>query len=815
MSTFLDLMDGVAAYYGSGSDEWAAIAQGGVTAQTLPIIQQVPGVTVTRSASGAVLGYDYSNPFAQTPSGAAIIDSNAQSGSYGLTSYNANIPATAVTDAGTGVTTMQSGAVVSGTGRTLATVADRTSLALAGAALGTKLGLAIDTALYNANPQWWDEHFPSMNPSTWQTLVPDNAAGNVIRSLIGLDQTSNTATMYLDQRLLAYAYQTMLQNGAWGGGGEGSADYDGDTTFLHMEGIEMPFVMSTMASAKYGNTQYLFMSSSPTTCMILAPSSYSYPTRNQYEVLMIGASLNNDFTLSYQENTGTVTTLTPAQITVNGHTFWYKAFSRSFNTTQRPTVTGGTWNEWANVPWPSDTPPTQVSGNKSVAYIMLFGDITPGSVPGVEENPEASMHLDPSTVINPTTGVAVQPGDSLDDTINGLRTAYPNLFTNPVYEDVPQQDGTITRITYIPVPYPNVTPQGNPVTDLTPGVDPQVTPQVDPATRPDAGQGITDSVTNPPAPPETGSGETPPAIIPTGSASALYSVYNPSSSELASLGAWLWSTNFVDQLLKLFSDPMQAIIGLHKVFCIPPISGRGNIKVGYLDSGVTTNLVSGQYVTIGCGSVTLPEFYGNVLDYEPYTQVSIYLPFVGIVPLDTGEVMRGRLTVTYHIDVLTGACLAEVSVTRDMAGGILYTYTGNAAVQYPLSSGSYMGILSSLVSVAGGIVGTISSGGAMAPLAMGTAAGVLSARTRVQHSGGFSGNAGAMGVRRPYLIITRPQSALAVNYEAYQGAPANHTTTLGRCSGFVRVKAVHLDGIPATLQELTEIERMLREGIII
>lgn len=811
MSTFLDLLDGVASYYGSGSDEWVKIAQGGVTSQTIPIIQQVPGVTITRSASGSILGYDYANPFPQTPSAATIIDSNAQSGSYGLSSFTSNIPATAVTDPVTGTTTMQSGALVTGTGSTLAAVADRASLALAGVALGTKLGLAIDSALYNANPQWWDEHFPSMNPQTWETLVPAGAAGNVVRALIGLDDVNKTATMYMNERMLAYAYLTLLQGGAWSG--EGEAGYSGDTSWAHMEGIELPFKLTTLASCTNANYVRNLSSDAPLSMAILAPDPYSVPQAGAWKSIMVAAGDTPDFSI-YRDETPNIHSRYPAvEVTVNGKTFYYTYIAFGFDRAMvQPTILAGEWNEWEASPYPSDV--GKASGYKTIAYIMMYGDVTPG-MSGAEDNPEAGTHVDPSTVVNPTTGQPVTPSDDLDDVVQALKTAYPNLFTDPVYEDVPQDDGTIQRITYIPVPYPNINQDGQPVTDLTPGVDPQTDPQVDPQTRPGSSQNITDSVATDPTPPDTGSGETPPAIIPTGSASALYSIYNPSQAELSQLGAWLWSSNFVDQLLKLFADPMQAIIGLHKVFCAPPISGRGTIKVGYLDSQVPTNLVSGQYVTIQCGSVTLPEYFGNVLDYDPYTRVSIYLPFVGIVPLDTGEVMRGQISVTYHIDVLTGACLAEVSVTRDLAGGILYTYTGNAAVQYPLSSGSYMGILSSIVSVAGGIAGTIASGGAMAPLAMGAASGILSARTRVQHSGGFSGNAGAMGARVPYLIVTRPQSALAGNYEAFEGVPANHTTTIGRCAGYIRCKVAHLEGVPATQIELAELEELLSSGVLI
>ena len=95
----------------------------------------------------------------------------------------------------------------------------------------------------------------------------------------------------------------------------------------------------------------------------------------------------------------------------------------------------------------------------------------------------------------------------------------------------------------------------------------------------------TDTPTEDPNPPDTGGGLTPPIVVPVGSASALWSVYNPTLTEINQLGAWLWSNNFIDQLLKMFNDPMQAIIGLHATFIQPVTGSAQNIKVGYLDSG--------------------------------------------------------------------------------------------------------------------------------------------------------------------------------------------------------------------------------------
>lgn len=816
-TTYQQLMDAVAQYYGSGSDEWMKIAQNGVTQESLPIIQQVPGVTVTLSKSGKYLGYDYNNPFSGAPDPVSAVDSNVQTGMYGAGSFNAQLPATTVTDQSTGLTTMHSGSKLAATGATIATLADRANLALVGVSLGTKLGKFIDSTLYNISPSWWDEHYPTINPETWDDMATTQGGKDVIRSIFGLQ--NDDTTMYLDERLLAYTYMLLLQSGAYSTGNYSgtNSDYSSGvyTNFWYTYwNSPLNFSGGNMIRRTYYNDMLI--------------STVTYTSNAEYCTYILGTGYGRGpFFFSRRPFTGTVTTVYSSG---DPETVTFSSSLMSSSDTHNKTGQDIYYYYFANADSPSRVDTTvsntvsdslyyfdQLQMLSDLWQFSIGGTITGGAgLDGVTNNPEASTQVNPSALINPTTGQPVTANDDPADVLQALKTQYPTLFTGSIYQDVPQPDGSTKRITYLPTPYPDTTDPTKPITDDTTGIDPQTDPEVNPDTRTqDLIRQIIDNLTSDPTPPDTGDGSTPAPVIPTGSANALYAIYNPTQAELNSFGGWLWSSNFVDQLLKLFNDPMQAIIGLHKVFAAPSISGQSTIKVGYLDSGVSSNVVGNQYTTINCGSVRVREYFGNVFDYDPFTQIYIYLPFVGIEKLDTGDVMRGQVGVKYHVDVLTGACLAEISVTRDGSGGILYTFTGNCAVQYPISSGSYMGIIASMASIAGGVVGTVISGGALAPVAMGAVSGVLNAHTRVQHSGGFSGNAGAMGVKKPYLIITRPQTCLANEFPKFNGYPANKTTTLSTCTGFVKCESCHVENIPATEAELTEIEALLTTGILI
>lgn len=312
-------------------------------------------------------------------------------------------------------------------------------------------------------------------------------------------------------------------------------------------------------------------------------------------------------------------------------------------------------------------------------------------------------------------------------------------------------------------------------------------------------------------------GNTPPAEPPVlnGSSNGLWTMYNPTKQEVNSFGAWLWSDTLIDQIIRQFNSPIDAVIGFHQIYCTPVTGSPKVIKAGFLDSPVSAAEVTNQYATIDCGQVSVDEYYGNALDYDN-TQVSIFLPFVGIVPLNTNVVMGSVLHVIYRIDVFTGTCLAQVKVIKANSNAVMYAFEGNCAVQIPLTGTTYTGMVGALL---GGLSASVSfmAGdmyhGTMGALGAITAAG--SGLTGVKQSGNMGANAGSLGIRIPYLIITRSASAMPAGFEGLRGIPSTDLVYLGSVSGFTSVRDVHLEGIPATAEEINEIKELLSEGVIL
>lgn len=299
-------------------------------------------------------------------------------------------------------------------------------------------------------------------------------------------------------------------------------------------------------------------------------------------------------------------------------------------------------------------------------------------------------------------------------------------------------------------------------------------------------------------------------------------MYNPSAAQLKSLSDFMWSGAFdLVTYKKLFSDPMQSIIGLSIVPVQPSVAGSKNVMFGTIDSGISMNYLSTNYVQLDCGSVSIDKYVGCFMDNDPYTKISIYLPFIGIRQLSADDCIGRSVHVVYNIDVLTGACACFIDVSGK---GVLYSYNGSCITNVPLTAVNFSGAIQNAVSAIGSMVG-IAAGmatGAAPVTAMSVAGLVTSAantamnsKPQVQRSGNLGGSAGIMSILTPYVIIERPNLSVPNRVEHYVGQTSNITMQLSACHGFTMCEYVHLDGIYATSEEILEIESMLKAGVIL
>lgn len=324
--------------------------------------------------------------------------------------------------------------------------------------------------------------------------------------------------------------------------------------------------------------------------------------------------------------------------------------------------------------------------------------------------------------------------------------------------------------------------------------------------------------------------------------------YAMTQNQLDTFLTELNTPSFLDNIAKLFSSPIENVVSLCQFpFDVKPLTAAWNILN---DTPIIINIVQmesvglhlGKITTplLDLGSTTIPRYFNNFMDYAPYTKIELYLPYIGFETLDTNVVMGKTLNIKYAVDLGTGRCTAFVSVGTDADETIIMTRDGQMGIQIQVAGGSGADISRSMlrmgvgaaagaVSLGAGAVGAgLNAAGAAGAVGMvGASAGYLANTTvnainagqiNVHKGGSNSPNNGFYAPQNAYLIYTRPTVARPSNYDATIGRPSGKTKQLQELTGFTVVEAVHVEGsgfATATGDELTEIERLLKTGVIL
>ena len=352
-------------------------------------------------------------------------------------------------------------------------------------------------------------------------------------------------------------------------------------------------------------------------------------------------------------------------------------------------------------------------------------------------------------------------------------------------------------------------------------------------------------------------------------------IYRSDLQSLRDLAAYMWTDStflatLKNKALQLFEDPMDAIITLNMF----PFSLHGHygsavgVSVMYIPTGVAMWPMTQQFVSVDCGEAYIPKVRASALDYNPYTRIRLFLPFIGTVELDPDEVIGKTIHVKYKVDVVSGVCVAVVMADNDAR----YQFAGHCAIPMPLSASDFTGYLQAILGIGGALVGASMAAGAptqggtlleppvvdaggrtvssvtrkernpatgrlvtasqettettregrqatygelakrVSPNVVGA---VINSKMGIEHSSGFSANTGYLGVRYPFITLITPRYCNPSQYGTLNGRPSMIYLKLGDCNGYTEVQSIKFSGISATNPELSELSTLLKSGVFL
>lgn len=257
------------------------------------------------------------------------------------------------------------------------------------------------------------------------------------------------------------------------------------------------------------------------------------------------------------------------------------------------------------------------------------------------------------------------------------------------------------------------------------------------------------------------------------------------------------------------------VIDCHIIPCYPTVGAKEKIKVGFKTFNQQSLKVTSDYVSVDCGSLSIAEYYNNFIDYVG-TEAKLYLPFVGFVGLEPEFFQNGTIKVVYSFNIVDGSFMVHVLSTSsksNLKDTVIGSYSGNCCVHIPITGLNYSTLVTSVLNGTGATVSNLMSGNVIG--AVDNALNTLSSKPSMQNSNGYSSSSAFLGIRKPYLLISRIVSSFSNNYTQENGLPLNVSKTLNQMEGLTVVKNAILDGLSCTSKEKEMIKNMLEKGVIL
>lgn len=325
-------------------------------------------------------------------------------------------------------------------------------------------------------------------------------------------------------------------------------------------------------------------------------------------------------------------------------------------------------------------------------------------------------------------------------------------------------------------------------------------------------------------PPEEDDYEDPEDIIPDPSetepsgydlgGTGLTQTYKVTDTQLKQLGEFLWGASFIDDIKLVNNNPIENIVGCKRIpFDIPAGVAR-NIVMGNVTAPASGNIIS-QIPIINIGEIVYNGYYGNFLDYSPYTRLILFLPFCGFTEIDPSIITGKRMSIKYAIDVIMGKCRAMVFVE----GAYYASYDGNFGVEMALTGSNRAQVDAGLVAS----VASIGAGAYFAPAGMAekvakaAVGGIETAVASQYHStrtGSYSSTCAWQETRKCFMIADIPTCQYPTSYGHDRGYPCMLTRTLATMRGFTICSTdIDLSGLTCTEEEINMIREYLVGGI--
>ena len=311
------------------------------------------------------------------------------------------------------------------------------------------------------------------------------------------------------------------------------------------------------------------------------------------------------------------------------------------------------------------------------------------------------------------------------------------------------------------------------------------------------------------------------------------SYYSVSAQQMANIKSYLMSNTFLQDnnlytnpdispdLLKALYNPYQYIVSCKFYpFSRPTGTEVNGINFGWwtLPYQAIRMPEGGNIVVTASDSYTVPAHpqaaaRGSYLNHAPYSELTVYHPLIGTVPLDMARIDAGDvINILIQAETITGQGYIIIRSTRNNQHYILYQGMTQIAIDIPLAQMNIdtINVARTAVNTVGNIVSSAMSlnvGGVISAAGNGVL-DALQCTAPVLQSGGTPGNRASFAETAKFIMIQR---SVAPDDNTDRGRPLCQVKTINTLSGYIKCADAHFAS-PCLAAEREQIENLMDSG---
>lgn len=280
------------------------------------------------------------------------------------------------------------------------------------------------------------------------------------------------------------------------------------------------------------------------------------------------------------------------------------------------------------------------------------------------------------------------------------------------------------------------------------------------------------------------------------------------------------SSGIGDDIKNYFGDAANSFIFARRVpisMSRLPFQSLEDVWAGKYSMNYRVTTLGSQFVHPDPIELTVPSYKADFRNWEPYTKLQLYFPFLGAIDLAANEFGQ-KILIDYVLDLLTG--LMTVNVCNNNTRNVIASYTTEFGEPIPIVSNqtSIGTAISSGIGAAGWGLGAVAAGSSVmgiTAIMMASSAITSAVSTTSKQHGSFGGSkAEQLKTQAVLLKLFRNSSMGITELNELYGRPLGRVVKLSTLTGYCQTREYKYKG-SAPKNIIESIEQLVDGGIYI